>query len=212
MLISIRLNELNPLEPDPLALRNAPQALWNALFWFFAANKSAAVNDQGFYQSTGRTTATCDLPLPSSILHQGLLTIGAIHNAPLYTITRAVIFQQFSYALASTLPLPFPYQPVILPSPRPDVPAITYPLRPNKCLLPSPVYSRFIPALDTYYKLEQCTMAHAELMHGWLNDARVDVFWQEKGTLEQHEKFIQDRISDPHGPFWLLYSCAPISY
>jgi hypothetical protein len=32
----------------------------------------------------------------------------------------------------------------------------------------------------------------------WLNDERVDEFWQEKGSMEQHEKFLAERTADPH--------------
>lgn len=66
------------------------------------------------------------------------------------------------------------------------------------------LYSRFLPHLteqpDTpaYFKLSTCTLKDLPTLHGWLNDPRVDQFWQEKGTLEQHRQFIEERTADPH--------------
>lgn len=35
-------------------------------------------------------------------------------------------------------------------------------------------------------------------LHEWLNDERVEVFWQEKGSIEDHAKFIKAREEDEH--------------
>lgn len=66
------------------------------------------------------------------------------------------------------------------------------------------LYSRFLPHLTeqpdspAYFKLSTCTLKDLPTLHGWLNDPRVDQFWQEKGTLEQHRQFIEERTADPH--------------
>ena len=71
-------------------------------------------------------------------------------------------------------------------------------LRPPKPAAGSQIYTRYIPHLDQLFKLEPCSQKHLDPLHTWLNDERVDKFWEEKGTREQHEKFIADRVADPH--------------
>ena len=58
--------------------------------------------------------------------------------------------------------------------------------------------SRQIPHLDCYFKLAVCGPNDLPTLHTWLNDERVDVFWQEKGTWEQHETFLAERTADAH--------------
>lgn len=98
--------------------------------------------------------------------------------------------------------LPFPYLPVTPPSGSPST--LTHPMRPPKPHPDSLLYSRFLPHLTTdadrpaYFKLSTCTMKDLPTLHGWLNDERVDQFWMEKGSLEQHRQFIEERTNDAH--------------
>lgn len=98
--------------------------------------------------------------------------------------------------------LPFPYLPVTPPAGSPS--ELTHPLRPPKPHPESLLYSRFLPHLTTqsdrpaYFKLSTCTMKYLPILHAWMNDPRVDKFWMEKGTLEQHQQFIEGRTKDEH--------------
>jgi acetyl CoA:N6-hydroxylysine acetyl transferase len=71
-------------------------------------------------------------------------------------------------------------------------------LRPAKPLPSTPLYSRLIPHLNSHFKLAVVGPNDIPLLHNWLNDDRVDEFWEERGTLEQHEKFVAERTADAH--------------
>ncbi|GAA6025316.1 hypothetical protein JCM10207_006242 [Rhodosporidiobolus poonsookiae] len=193
-IVQLRLNKLDPDAP-PYDVPTTTQALWNALFKYFARGRDAPAE------------LNVEPVLPSDALDAALVQLGAVKNAPHYTVSRSAIFQLYDYA--SDLPeshhtptAPFPYLPVSPPAGSPST--LTHPLRPPK---PSPaglLYSRFLPHLTTdpqspaYFKLSTCTMKDLPTVHSWLNDERVDVFWQEKGSLDAHKKFIEDRTNDPH--------------
>lgn len=194
------MNQLDPTAP-PYDVPSTTQALWNALFKYFARGKD--------------TPATLEVEpvLPSEALDSALLELGATkRDSPRYVVARSAIFQQYDYA--SDIPethhtphAPFPYLPV---TPSAGAPSpFTHPLRPPKphataSRAAAPLYSRFLPHLTadptrpTYFKLEPCTLAHLATLHGWMNDPRVDQFWMEKGSLEEHRKFIDERTKDPH--------------
>ncbi|GAA5913250.1 hypothetical protein JCM8208_003247 [Rhodotorula glutinis] len=198
--VQLRLNQLDPTAP-PYDVPSTTQALWNALFKYFARGKD--------------TPATLEVEpvLPSEALDSALLELGATKgDSPRYLVARSAIFQQYDYA--SDIPethhtphAPFPYLPV---TPAAGAPSpFTHPLRPPKphatASRPSaPLYSRFLPHLTTdptrptYFKLDQCTLAHLPTLHGWMNDPRVDQFWMEKGTMDEHRAFIEGRTRDPH--------------
>lgn len=120
---------------------------------------------------------------------------GATHQELKYTLSRSAIFQLFHYASAEATPPPFPY----LSATATGASTLTHPLRPSKPA-PShkPIYSRLIPHLASHFKLSVCGPNDVPLLHSWLNDERVDEFWQEKGTIEQHEQFVAERTADPH--------------
>lgn len=117
------------------------------------------------------------------------------------------MFQLYDYAgdipeSHHTPTAPFPYVPVTPPAGAPS--PLTYPLRPPKPAASTLLYSRFLPHLTTdpqtpaYFKVEPCSLKDLPTLHQWLNDPRVDQFWQEKGTLEQHQQFIEKNVRDPH--------------
>lgn len=201
--VSVRLAELNPDAPDSLQASHAPQALWNALFWFIIANPNnlhAATTGNGLTPSrlldserfvvtkTGNEMLLVELPLPDVVLSRALVALGAVHQAPYYALSRAALFQLFQYATSGSVPPPFPY----IPSPLP----VLHPLRPAKPQ--GTVYSRYLPHLEAYFKLQALTTLHIPLLHGWLNNERVDQFWTEKGDLEQHTSFVNERLEDAH--------------
>lgn len=65
---------------------------------------------------------------------------------------------------------------------------------------PQPFYERYIAHLDTYLCLSVFgnTETDIDLLHGWLNDPRVDQFWQDAGTREHHVKWLEGRYEDSH--------------
>ncbi|GAA5833640.1 hypothetical protein JCM11251_003191 [Rhodosporidiobolus azoricus] len=195
--VQLRLNKLDPDAP-PYDVPTTTQALWNALFKYFAKGRDTPPSLQ------------VETVLPSEALDAALLRLGATKEAdpPRYVVSRSAVFQLYDYA--SDLPeshhtpsAPFPYLPVTPPTGAPS--SLTHPLRPPKPSPASPLYSRFIPHLTTdpespaYFKLNVCTVANdLPVLHEWLNDPRVDEFWQEKGSIEQHQKFIEKNTEDKH--------------
>ena len=99
------MNQLDPTAP-PYDVPSTTQALWNALFKYFARGKD--------------TPATLEVEpvLPSEALDSALLELGATkRDSPRYVVARSAIFQQYDYA--SDIPethhtphAPFPYLPV----------------------------------------------------------------------------------------------------
>jgi acetyl CoA:N6-hydroxylysine acetyl transferase len=61
------------------------------------------------------------------------------------------------------------------------------------------VYSRFIPWLSETVSFRVANLDDdLPLLHGWLNDPRVDVFWNEAGDLEKHRNYLSRILADPH--------------
>ncbi|GAA5988494.1 hypothetical protein JCM11641_007170 [Rhodosporidiobolus odoratus] len=192
--VQLRLNKLDPNAP-PYDVPSTTQALWNALFKYFAKGRDAPQQ------------LAVETVLPSEALDAALLQLGATKTALQYTLPRSAIFQLFDYA--TDLPeshhiptIPFPY---LAKTPSAGSPSpFTHPLRSPKPSPSSVLYSRFLPHLTTapdspaYFKLTTCTLDHLPTLHSWLNNPRVDQFWMEKGSLEQHQQFIEKNTADPH--------------
>jgi hypothetical protein len=93
---------------------------------------------------------------------------------------------------------------------------VRHPVRPSKPFTPSrktsqngsggndgvtvgTLYSRYISSLDQFFCLDPLSSdQHLTLLHRWLNDPRVDAFWQDAGSLEDHERFVKGRVEDRH--------------
>ncbi|MGJ5176279.1 GNAT family N-acetyltransferase [Bradyrhizobium oligotrophicum] len=72
-----------------------------------------------------------------------------------------------------------------------------HPRRPPKP--EGPVYSRFIPWLSDVISFRVVDIARdLALVHRWLNDPRVDAFWNEAGDLDKHRQYLSRLLSDPH--------------
>ncbi|GAA5877046.1 hypothetical protein JCM8547_007292 [Rhodosporidiobolus lusitaniae] len=192
--VQLRLNKLDPQAP-PYDVPSTTQALWNALFKYVAKGKDAPEQIK------------VETVLPSDALDAALLQLGAKKEGEHYTVARSALFQLYGYAsdIAESHhapSVPFPYLPVTPPAGSPST--FTHPLRPPKPSPSLPLYSRFLPHLTAdpkkpaYFKLSTCTLKDLPTLHSWLNDPRVDQFWMEKGSLEQHQKFIEERTVDPH--------------
>ncbi|KDE07161.1 hypothetical protein, variant 2 [Microbotryum lychnidis-dioicae p1A1 Lamole] len=131
---------------------------------------------------------------PNPTLSAALDQIGGVRkgsgNGTL--ISRGAVFQLFKYACTSNQEAPlFPY--VVA-----ETAGTVHPLRPTKPVPASTIYSRHIPHLQQFFSLHVAGPSDLDTLHAWLNDERVDVFWQEKGNFEQHQKFLTDRTSDAH--------------
>lgn len=72
-----------------------------------------------------------------------------------------------------------------------------HPQRPPK---PSGVvYARYIPWLAQTIRFDVATLEdHLPLLHRWMNDPRVDAFWNEAGSMEHHRQYLSALIADPH--------------
>ncbi|WP_234710589.1 GNAT family N-acetyltransferase [Sinorhizobium arboris] len=71
-----------------------------------------------------------------------------------------------------------------------------HPLRPPKpagC-----VYARFIPWLSGTLSFHVATLDDLPDVHRWMNDPRVDEFWNEAGSEAAHRRYLQRMFADPH--------------
>lgn len=61
------------------------------------------------------------------------------------------------------------------------------------------VYRRWIPWLEDVFSLRTLAgEADLALLHRWMNDPRVDAFWNEAGDLAQHRAYLAKLDADPH--------------
>ncbi|WEX75373.1 acetyltransferase [Sinorhizobium numidicum] len=71
-----------------------------------------------------------------------------------------------------------------------------HPLRPPKpagCL-----YARFIPWLSGTLSFTVATLEDLPDIHRWMNDPRVDEFWNEAGSEAAHRRYLDRMLADPH--------------
>ncbi len=76
------------------------------------------------------------------------------------------------------------------------------------------LYSRYIPWIDKTIRFERAdTTRHLGHFHQWMNDPRVDVFWEESGTEAKHRAFLENRLDDPRTePLIGFFDDAPFGY
>lgn len=79
-----------------------------------------------------------------------------------------------------------------------------HPLRPPKPLPGEVLYRRFCPKVKqmlefTYFDVGQDGQVtpHLEAFHKWHNDDRVNKGWNERGSLEQHRRYVHGVMNDP---------------
>ncbi|THK36166.1 N-acetyltransferase [Ensifer sp. MPMI2T] len=71
-----------------------------------------------------------------------------------------------------------------------------HPLRPPKpggCL-----YARFIPWLSGTLSFHVASLDDLPDVHRWMNDPRVDEFWNEAGSEAAHRRYLERMLADPH--------------
>ena len=72
-----------------------------------------------------------------------------------------------------------------------------HPRRPAKPV--GKVYARFIPWLAEVISFRVADLdKDLHLLHRWMNDPRVDAFWNEAGDLEKHRRYLSGILADPH--------------
>jgi acetyl CoA:N6-hydroxylysine acetyl transferase len=87
-----------------------------------------------------------------------------------------------------------------------------HPRRPQKPV--GMVYARFIPWLGEVISFRAADLNDdLDLLHRWMNDPRVDAFWNEAGDLEKHRKYLSTILADPHMlPLIGCFGDAPFGY
>ncbi|MBR1237073.1 GNAT family N-acetyltransferase [Bradyrhizobium sp. AUGA SZCCT0182] len=101
-------------------------------------------------------------------------------------------------------------------SPMPQLHVMTdgkrHPRRPQKPV--GMVYARFIPWLSEIISFRVADLNDdLHLLHRWMNDPRVDAFWDEAGDLEKHRKYLSTILADPHMlPLIGCFGDAPFGY
>lgn len=62
------------------------------------------------------------------------------------------------------------------------------------------LYSRRIDELNETFTLRTLSRSDTDvdLMHEWLNNPRIDKWFAEKGSREQHATFVKEQTEDPH--------------
>ncbi|MCX8995838.1 acetyltransferase [Rhizobiaceae bacterium BDR2-2] len=84
------------------------------------------------------------------------------------------------------------------PYPRHDVydGRIAHPSRPPKPQ--GRLYARFIPWLGGTLSFDVATLEDLPDIHRWMNDPRVNEFWNEAGDEDRHRRYLEGMFSDPH--------------
>ncbi|QCI99639.1 GNAT family N-acetyltransferase [Agrobacterium larrymoorei] len=73
---------------------------------------------------------------------------------------------------------------------------VSHPLRPRKPQ--GTVYARYIPWLHGVLSLDAATFDDLPNIHRWMNDPRVNEFWNEAGDMEKHRQYLDIMFADPH--------------
>ncbi|MGG1943978.1 GNAT family N-acetyltransferase [Trinickia sp. NRRL B-1857] len=61
------------------------------------------------------------------------------------------------------------------------------------------VYTRELPAFGHRFTLRTASIeSDLALLHGWLNEPRVNLFWGEAGELDAHRAYLERQLASPH--------------
>lgn len=76
------------------------------------------------------------------------------------------------------------------------------------------VYQRILPQTQQVLSFRTVDPhSDVQCFHAWMNQERVDFFWEEKGTLEQHLAYLQKGQADPHThPLMACLDGQPFAY
>ncbi|MGJ4925635.1 GNAT family N-acetyltransferase [Bradyrhizobium sp. HKCCYLS2038] len=159
---------------DPLMIASGIAAAAEALFAVHSSRDRLAVNCPG-------------RPMAASVLAgQGLAVV--VDGRPV--LWSDMVMQRRESWLTDPARPAFPLSHVMTDGKR-------HPLRPPKPV--GGVYARFIPWLSTTVSFRVVDIEQdLSLVHRWLNDPRVDAFWNEAGDLDKHRQYLSKILSDPH--------------
>lgn len=177
-LIQLRLEPGDPLHVHVQSLcpERPQQALWAACYWLLSrdpARQRLAVHS------------------PTSIaqaLASGLLVAGEV--AGVYLCERALFWQLPQPWLGSSSGDVYPQQMQFSNGKR----------HPRRAPKPrGEVYRRFDARLGAWVSLRTLEVDQdLERFNRWQNNPRVEKFWQEAGSLEQHREYLTKLEADPH--------------
>jgi len=93
-----------------------------------------------------------------------------------------------------------------------DSTSVQHPLRPGK--IDGILYRRFIPWLKKTFSIRTFNLdKDLGYFNSWMNDDRVAYFWEEQGTLQEHEKYIENIETTPHNqPLIGCFDDEPFAY
>jgi acetyl CoA:N6-hydroxylysine acetyl transferase len=172
------------------------QTIWLTAYWFISRNEDIpgfAINPAKLSELTPELT---------QCLQQGLLIETETEN--LYQCDKGLFWQQAKPWL--------PYPASIYPLQMQMTNGKYHPRRPADPT--GEVYKRFIPELSIYFSLHTATIEeHLPYLHQWMNNPRVDYFWEESGDLEKHNKYLRTIINDKHTqPLIGCFDGQPFAY
>ncbi|MGI4861568.1 MAG: GNAT family N-acetyltransferase [Janthinobacterium lividum] len=88
----------------------------------------------------------------------------------------------------------------------------SHPLRPAR--RPGLIYQRDLPGEGLRFTLHTATVAdHLDHLHRWMNDPRVNAFWEEAGSRDAHRAYLEKVLADPHmHPLIGAFNGEPFAY
>lgn len=142
--------------------------------------------------------------LADELFRSGLASSCATREGSVFvTLDRSMFFQRPAPFLGQTQEA-FPLRYVLTGEKR-------HPLRPAR--REGVVYRRYIPALASTVSFRTLTSDDLEHFHRWMNDPRVSAFWELAGSREDHARYIETALLDPHlHPVIGLFDDEPFGY
>ncbi|MGN8260383.1 GNAT family N-acetyltransferase [Pseudomonas sp. SMSB3] len=177
------LAQAQVIADDPLRVQvqhvcpeRVQQALWALCYWLLAREPSRQ-----------RLQVELSEPAPQAV-GSGLLV--ATEQARVYLCERALFWQLPQPWLSQPAAPVYPQQMVMSEGKR-------HPRRAPKPL--GEVYRRFDARLGAWVSLRTLDVEHdLERFSRWQNNPRVEQFWQEGGSLDQHRAYLSKLEADPH--------------
>lgn len=76
------------------------------------------------------------------------------------------------------------------------------------------IYQFFSPQINKTFSMRKIDIEKdLETFHAWMNQERVDFFWEESGDIEAHRKFLENALSDPKVlPMIGFFDDEPVGY
>lgn len=90
--------------------------------------------------------------------------------------------------------------------------AVSHPARPPRRA--GEVYRRDVPESDPCFTLRTATLDDdLDHLHRWMNEPRVNAFWEEAGSRDAHRLYLEKVLADPHThPLIGAFDGEPFAY